>query len=107
MERRFPLSKTVTIGAGIALMLVVMTLVFVRLLSEVLLPEPVAVPDVVNQEQSAARAVLVDAGFRMVIKAEPSMTIQPGRVTRTDPAAGTTFTRGAPITLVISTGPQH
>jgi eukaryotic-like serine/threonine-protein kinase len=67
-------------------------------------PEAKAVPDVANQTAGTAAATLVRAGFEVVEASEPSDTVEAGRVTRTDPAAGTMLKVGEKVTLYTSSG---
>jgi serine/threonine-protein kinase len=67
----------------------------------------VAIPDVANQPAAAAKALLEQAGFVVTTANEPNAIIEPGRATRTEPPAGTMGTRGDPLTMFISTGPQQ
>jgi serine/threonine-protein kinase len=58
-------------------------------------PPPQPVPDVVGKSKDDAFNALRQAGFEPVQAGEePSPDVGPGRVIRTDPAAGTTVTSG-------------
>lgn len=67
--------------------------------------EQVAVPNVVNRDQSDAANVLGQAGFTTSIQLQPSDTVPQGKVIRTDPAAPTPLTKGSTVTLIVSSGP--
>ncbi len=69
----------------------------------------VTVPDsVVGLDPAAARSLLTDLGMEVAETtgevADPF--IAAGLVAQTDPAIGTVITRGMPVTLLVSTGPQ-
>jgi eukaryotic-like serine/threonine-protein kinase len=63
------------------------------------------VPNVTGQEEGEAGAELGGQGFRVVIRREPSETVERGRVIRTDPPAGTRLAEGSTVTMFVSTGP--
>jgi eukaryotic-like serine/threonine-protein kinase len=67
----------------------------------------VAVPNVAGQEAATAQQLLQGAGFQVSAQSEPSDTVPVGRVTRTDPGAGTQVKRGSPVQMFVSTGPQN
>jgi serine/threonine-protein kinase len=48
---------------------------------------------------------LTQATFQVTLQEVPSDTVPKGKVVGTDPAAGTPLPRGAPVKLVVSTGP--
>ena len=65
----------------------------------------VAVPNVVNDTQSAASAALTSAGLTLgTVTQQPSSTIASGYVIGESPTAGTMVTSGTAVSLVISTG---
>jgi eukaryotic-like serine/threonine-protein kinase len=66
----------------------------------------VAVPSVVGLETQPAQQLLQAGGFQVTVQTEPSDTVPVGRVTRTDPAAGTAVKRGSAVQMYVSTGPQ-
>jgi beta-lactam-binding protein with PASTA domain/predicted Ser/Thr protein kinase len=63
-----------------------------------------AVPNLVGKTQAEAQSLL-GPHFKFVPMSESSDTIDRGRVTRSDPLAGTTLPVGSPVTVYISTGP--
>ena len=69
-------------------------------------PDSADVPDVSNRSQDEARQMLEDAGFKVAsaTRTEDSPKVEQDRVTRTDPAAGTSVDEGTLITLYISSG---
>jgi eukaryotic-like serine/threonine-protein kinase len=67
----------------------------------------VAVPDVAGQEAATAQQLLQGAGFQVSAQSEPSDTVPTGRVTRTDPGAGSQVRRGSAVRMFVSTGPQN
>jgi eukaryotic-like serine/threonine-protein kinase len=66
----------------------------------------VVVVDVAGQDPVAAAATLGAAGFMVTSVDTPSPTVPLGKVIGTDPPAGTPLTKGSPIKLLVSTGPQ-
>ena len=69
-------------------------------------PQEGTIPDVTNLSQSAARAALEDEGFKVVtgVQTEDSTSVAKDHVTRTDPAAGTSWPKGTSVTLYVSSG---
>ncbi len=70
-------------------------------------PQPIPVPDVRGQEQSAAIAALEAAGLKPVVAAETvfDRRVPAGAVVAQDPASGN-LTRGGAVTLTVSKGPK-
>lgn len=69
-------------------------------------PQQVAVPDVVNQTQSAATTSITNAGLTVgTVTQQSSSTVASGNVISQSPAAGSTVNSGSAVTLVVSTGP--
>jgi eukaryotic-like serine/threonine-protein kinase len=70
-------------------------------------PDQVSVPDVTNQAQDAATAILKGDpyGFDVTVTTEPNADVAAGNVLRTDPVANTPVNKGSKITLVVSAGP--
>jgi beta-lactam-binding protein with PASTA domain/predicted Ser/Thr protein kinase len=67
--------------------------------------EQVAVPNVAGRDQSEAANILGRAGFTAAVRAEPSETVEAGKVIRTDPPAPTPLAKGSAVTIVVSSGP--
>ncbi len=67
--------------------------------------ETAPVPSSAGQEGNAYDAALVAAGFMPARVEEPSATVAPGLVIRTNPAAGTPTPKGSVVTYYVSTGP--
>ncbi|MEK0307313.1 Stk1 family PASTA domain-containing Ser/Thr kinase [Bifidobacterium favimelis] len=69
-------------------------------------PKQVAVPDVKGKDQEEARSALENAGFKVSSSAtvEDSASVPKDKVTRTDPAGGTSQAKGTSILLYISSG---
>jgi serine/threonine-protein kinase len=65
---------------------------------------PVSVPRLVGLTQNDARAQLESAGLSGKIISEPSDSVDAGRVTRTDPPAGTSIKRSVVVQVYVSTG---
>ena len=65
------------------------------------------VPDVVGRSVEDARRILEDAGFALGgTREQPDLAVPAGLVAGADPAIGEPAAAGAPITLLISTGPD-
>ena len=62
------------------------------------------VPDVAGRTPEEAANVLGRAGFETSFAEEPSDTVEEGRVTRTDPPAGSDLAKGETVTVYVSTG---
>jgi serine/threonine-protein kinase len=69
-------------------------------------PQSVKVPDVTGKSQDEARQELQNAGFTVgsTASVEDSGTVQKDHVTRTDPAAGQSLSKGSSVLLYISSG---
>jgi eukaryotic-like serine/threonine-protein kinase len=67
-------------------------------------PAIVAVPDVAGLTESEARKRLENAGFQVTVQQQFSKTAPKGQSIGTEPAAGTQFSTGQPVTLLISRG---
>lgn len=66
-----------------------------------------AIPDVEGRTRAQARKTLRAAGFRVLERRAPSDDVPEGRVIRTVPVVGQEVAVGAPVTLVISSGPEQ
>lgn len=66
----------------------------------------VAVPDVVNYEQTRAKKLLEDAGFYVATTSMISEEITQGFIVSTDPVGGTTAKYGSTVTMIVSLGPE-
>ncbi|MFM7719482.1 MAG: PASTA domain-containing protein, partial [Actinomycetota bacterium] len=73
-------------------------------LTVVVLPESALVPDVSGLSEAAAKIVLGQAGFQVLVANEASETVDVGLATRTDPAVGAAQPYGSTITLYVSSG---
>lgn len=70
-------------------------------------PATIAVPKVAGQTVAEAKEALKKANFEVgEEKTEASDKVEEGRVTRTDPDAGTTRKEGTKINLIVSSGQQ-
>ncbi|MET0275413.1 MAG: Stk1 family PASTA domain-containing Ser/Thr kinase [Acidimicrobiia bacterium] len=65
----------------------------------------VPVPDVANQDPTAAAATLGQASFQVTTRNAPSDTVPVGKVIGTDPGAGTPLPKGSGVVLIVSSGP--
>src|SRR2546421_470332 len=65
-------------------------------------PPKVKVPDVVHLSEPVARNRLVSQGFQVKEQTDQNSTAKPNTVVRQDPAANTSVSKGATITLFIS-----
>lgn len=64
------------------------------------------VPDVVNEEDATALTTLQKLGLKCSVEEAPSSSIAKGFIISTEPAEGETVTKGSPIKVVVSTGPE-
>ena len=70
-------------------------------------PDLAAVPNVVGQSQTEAEATLKAAGFDMGEVTESySGSVGKGKVVSQDPQAGAQASKGSPVSIVISKGPE-
>ncbi|MGH9008942.1 MAG: PASTA domain-containing protein, partial [Acidimicrobiia bacterium] len=67
----------------------------------------VRVPDVAGETLDDAQSRLDDAGFQYRVVQETSDSVDPGKVTRTDPAAGSLVERGSEVKLYVSSGREQ
>jgi serine/threonine-protein kinase len=65
------------------------------------------VPDVRGETLDDAQARLSDAGFNYRVRQETSDSVDPGKVTHTDPSGGTSAEKGATVELFVSTGKEQ
>ncbi|QBI51895.1 Stk1 family PASTA domain-containing Ser/Thr kinase [Streptomonospora litoralis] len=70
-------------------------------------PEQTGVPDVSGMTQEEAQSALSDVGLTPSFQQEPSEDVEPGRVTRQDPAAGTEVDPGSTVTVWLATEPEE
>jgi beta-lactam-binding protein with PASTA domain len=70
-------------------------------------PGQTAVPDVVGEQEDAARAELARAEFKVKVTPEASDDVEEGTVIRQDPEADQQATRGSTVTIVVSSGPEN
>ena len=69
-------------------------------------PQPVRVPDVAGQSESAATQTLITAGFTVHAQKQYSVSVEKGLVIRQEPAKGTAEA-GSAVTLWVSLGPRE
>jgi eukaryotic-like serine/threonine-protein kinase len=67
----------------------------------------VRVPDVAGETLDDAQSRLADAGFDYRVIQETSDSVDAGKVTRTDPAAGSLAQKGSEIKLYVSAGKEQ
>jgi eukaryotic-like serine/threonine-protein kinase len=67
----------------------------------------VKVPDVTGQTLDDAQSRLADAGFQYRVIQETSNSVDAGKVTRTDPAAGSLAQKGTEVKLYVSAGKEQ
>ena len=67
-------------------------------------PKAVSVPDVVNQQVSAAQSTLTSAGLNVKQVTDATSTAPQGQVTRESPVAGTSVSPGSTVTIYVSGG---
>jgi eukaryotic-like serine/threonine-protein kinase len=71
-------------------------------------PEQVTIPDLTGKSVADAQAALLDLGLVPDgPQEEPSDTVDPGLVTRTDPAANQDVDPGSTVTIFTSSGPEQ
>ncbi|MHB8669515.1 MAG: Stk1 family PASTA domain-containing Ser/Thr kinase [Acidimicrobiales bacterium] len=68
-------------------------------------PQQVSIPDVVGKDVATATNQLGTLGLVTNTSNEPSDTVDKGKVTRTDPPAGTQVAKGSTVTVFVSSGP--
>ena len=64
---------------------------------------PEQVPDVIGLMQDKASQEIIDAGFKPVVRDDPTSTEPAGTVTDQTPEAGTTLTQGGEVNIFVST----
>ena len=64
---------------------------------------PVAVPNVVGQQETAAESALQNAGFKAAVKSDPTSSAPLGQVTAQSPSQGTAAP-GSTVTITVSGG---
>ncbi|HEV8624865.1 MAG TPA: Stk1 family PASTA domain-containing Ser/Thr kinase [Acidimicrobiia bacterium] len=67
----------------------------------------VRVPDVAGETLDDAQSRLSDAGFEYRVVQETSDSVDAGKVTRTDPAAGSLAEKGSEVKLYVSAGKEQ
>ena len=70
-------------------------------------PKQVTVPDETGKASADASTALTAAGFRPLIKMQPSSTVAPGTVISQDPAGSSQLGQGDTVTLNVSSGPAQ
>ncbi|ODT99096.1 MAG: serine/threonine protein kinase [Pseudonocardia sp. SCN 72-86] len=98
--------RKVAIGIGIAVVLGLLAFVAFQFFGSPSVKQ-VAVPNVVGQQQDAARAAIVAAGLQVNVQQDESPVDQVNKVVRTDPAAGTQLDENKTVTMFIGKGPAQ
>ncbi len=70
-------------------------------------PGTAGVPTVDGLSEAAAITAVRRAGFRPVVRNEPSADVAKGSVIRSSPDAGNQIDRGSTVTIVVSSGPRR
>ncbi len=70
-------------------------------------PAKKQVPDVTGESQSAARAQLTGAGFKVTSTSQTSTTATPGNVLSQSPAGGSSVAPGSTVTIVVAAAPKE
>ncbi|GAA2557660.1 Stk1 family PASTA domain-containing Ser/Thr kinase [Pseudonocardia hydrocarbonoxydans] len=104
-EPRRSTGRIVGIVAAVAVALALIGFVAFQIFGGPAAPEQFAMPDVVGQEQEAARTTLINAGLIPNIQTEESTVDDQGRVVRTDPSATTQVQERANVTIFVGSGP--
>jgi len=100
-------AKTVGIGVGVVALLAIIAFVATRIFGGPTAPEQVLVKDVTGQVQEHARDELNALGLQATVAKEASDPNNVGKVTRTDPPAGSKVDKNSRIALFIGTGPAQ
>ena len=69
-------------------------------------PQPIELVDFMGVDAADAIEMLEEQGFKPLKRKEPSYVLEPGLVTRTDPAAKTKLQAGQTVYVYVSTGPE-
>ena len=69
-------------------------------------PQPIELIDFMGVDAAEAIELLEEQGFKPLKRKEPSYVLEPGLVTRTDPAAKSQLTPGQTVYVYVSTGPE-
>ena len=69
-------------------------------------PPLIELVDFMGVDAAEAIELLEEQGFKPLKRKEPSYVLEPGLVTRTDPAAKTQLTAGQTVYVYVSTGPE-
>jgi serine/threonine-protein kinase len=99
--------RKVGIGVGIAVVLALIAFVAYQVFGGPAAPKQVTVPDVVGQQQEAARTAVLNAGLRASIEQADSDVSQIGKVVRTDPSANSQATENSTVRIFIGKGPAQ
>jgi serine/threonine-protein kinase len=109
-ERRRRRRRLAVIGGVVALLVVIGAVLAAVLLNRgsgtPVAAAPVAVPNVVNQDQATATQTLQAAGFTVTATQVASTAQQKGLVVSTSPAGGAQVPKGSQVTLSIGSGPN-
>ncbi|MFC5996141.1 Stk1 family PASTA domain-containing Ser/Thr kinase [Pseudonocardia hispaniensis] len=97
--------RKVAIGAGIALVLGLIAFVGYQLLGGPAQPKQVTVPNVVGQQQEAARTAVIMAALRPDLQEAESSPDDVGKVVRTDPAANSQVPENSTVRIFVGKGP--
>jgi serine/threonine-protein kinase len=103
-ERR---TRRVAIGVAAALMVGLVAFVGYLIFTKPSGPAKVSVPNLVGQQQEAARSALSEQKLLGTIESVASTADQRGLVVSTEPGAGTAVTEGSTVKLLIGKGPDQ
>ncbi len=70
-------------------------------------PNPVTVPNVLNEDSAVAAGQVGQAGFAVQVKTEANATVPAGKVIRTEPGPNTQAPKNSTVVIVVSSGPQQ
>ncbi|MBW0095885.1 Stk1 family PASTA domain-containing Ser/Thr kinase [Pseudonocardia sp. KRD-184] len=104
-EPRRNTGRIVGIAAAVAIALALIGFVAYQIFGGPAAPEQFAMPDVVGQEQEAARTALINLSLNPTVQAEESSVDDQGRVVRTDPPATSLVEERRAVTLFVGSGP--
>ncbi|MHA6779431.1 Stk1 family PASTA domain-containing Ser/Thr kinase [Pseudonocardia saturnea] len=104
-EPRRNTGRIVGIAAAVAVALALIGFVAFQIFGGPAAPEQLPMPNVVGQEQEAARTALLTAGLNPNLQNAESSVEDQGRVVRTDPPAGIQVAERQAVTMFVGSGP--
>ncbi|WP_103384572.1 Stk1 family PASTA domain-containing Ser/Thr kinase [Pseudonocardia dioxanivorans] len=99
--------RKIAIVVGIVAVLALIAFVAYQFFGGPPSPKQVTVPDVVGQQQEAARTAVINAGLRADIEQTASTPDQVNKVVKTDPAGNTQIAENSTVKIFIGSGPAQ